>query len=86
MADSTDVACTQGLARVCGFKEEPVEWVYTGLAPLLLRDVLASRKGVAASLALLASCAARRLHVYLLPFLPPNAAQAGVGLGFRVWN
>ena len=70
-------ACAQGLVRVCGFKEEPVEWVYTGLGPLLLHDVLASRKGVAASLALLASCVARRLHVRLLPFLPPSAAQAG---------
>ena len=54
-----------------------MEWVYTGVAPLLLRDVLASRKGVTASLALLASCVARRLHVHLLPFLPPGAAQAG---------
>ena len=69
-------ACTQGLARVCGFKEEPVEWVYTGVGPLLPRDVLASRKGVAASLALLASCVARRLHVHLLPYL---AARRGPG-------
>lgn len=74
---ATLTLCTQGLVRVCGFKEEPVEWVYTGVGPLLLRDVLAARKGVAASLALLASCIARRLHVHLLPYLPPGAAQAG---------
>ena len=54
-----------------------MEWVYTGVGPLLLRDVLAARKGVAASLALLASCVAQRLHVHLLPYLPPGAAQAG---------
>ena len=74
---SPDSVCAQGLACVCGFKEEPVEWVYTGVGPLLPRDVLASRKGVAASLALLASCVSRRLHVHLLPYLPPGAAQAG---------
>ncbi|KAK9840730.1 hypothetical protein WJX81_000639 [Elliptochloris bilobata] len=67
----------EGLVRAAGFREEPVEWVYTGLGPLLLRDVLASRKGVAASLALLTSCVARRLHVPLLPALPPHAASAG---------
>lgn len=58
-----------------------MEWVYTGVGPLLPRDVLASRKGVAASLALLASCVARRLHVHLLPYLPPDAAQGGELLG-----
>ena len=32
---------------------------------------------MAASLALLASCVARRLHMDLLPYLPPGAAQVG---------
>lgn len=67
----------QGLVHRCGFKEESVEWVYSGIGPLLLRDVLASRKGVAASLSLLSSCVARRLCLPLLPMPPSHAAVAG---------
>lgn len=69
----------QGLGRVCGFKEEPVEWVYTGLPPLLLHDVLQSKKGVSAPLAVLTSCVAYRLGVPLLP-APPSAS---LGAGAR---
>jgi len=54
-----------------------VEWVYTGLGPLLLRDVLQSKKGVAAPLAVLASCVAARLGVPLLPAPPGHGLGAG---------
>ena len=54
-----------------------MEWVYTGLGPLLLRDVLQSKKGVAAPLAVLTSCVAARLGVPLLPAPPGHGLGAG---------
>ncbi|KIY97887.1 hypothetical protein MNEG_10072 [Monoraphidium neglectum] len=43
------------------FKHEPLEWVYDGLAPLMLPDVLRRRKGIPIALALAAAALARRL-------------------------
>ncbi len=47
--------------------EKPFEWAYEGLAPLLLRDVLETKKGFSFSLAILFSCIARRLGICLTP-------------------
>jgi regulator of sirC expression with transglutaminase-like and TPR domain len=38
-----------------------LEWVYDGLAPLMLPDVLRRRKGIPIALALAAAALARRL-------------------------
>lgn len=43
------------------FRQEPFEWVYDGLKPLLLPDVVRNRKGMSVSLATLTICVLRRL-------------------------
>ncbi|GLC36810.1 hypothetical protein PLESTB_000780600 [Pleodorina starrii] len=59
------------------FKHEPVEWVYDGLAPALLPQVLRRQRGIPLSLAVLYCSVARRLGV---PAAPVKAA-AGFGPG-----
>jgi regulator of sirC expression with transglutaminase-like and TPR domain len=49
------------------YKERPLEWAYEGLAPLLLKDVLRSKRGISFSLAVLFSCVSRRLGLCLTP-------------------
>ena len=49
------------------FVEKPFEWAYEGLGPLLLRDVLETRRGISLSLTILFSCIARRLGISLTP-------------------
>jgi len=44
-------------------KHEPIEWVYDGLAPLMLQEVLHRRKGAPLALALIAACLCTRLGV-----------------------
>ena len=46
---------------------EPFEWVYDGLKPLLLPDILQTRKGMSHSLAALYCCVARRAGLQLIP-------------------
>jgi hypothetical protein len=63
------------LSRVSGqvltvelkFQQKPFEWAYEGLAPLLLPEVLRTRRGISLSLALLGSSVGRRLGLCLLP-------------------
>ncbi len=43
------------------FKSEPLEWVYDGLSPALLGEVVACRKGTPLALALVFALAAQRL-------------------------
>lgn len=58
------------------FREEPYEWVYEGLKPLLLSDVARSRRGMSLSLAVLCCAVARRLGVPLaLVRAPEQGAQ-----------
>ena len=44
-------------------QHKPVEWVYDGLRPLLLPDVLRRRKGIPLMLAVTFAAVARRLGV-----------------------
>ena len=46
---------------------EPFEWVYDGLKPLLLPDILQTKKGMSHSLAALYCCVARRAGLALIP-------------------
>ena len=49
------------------YRFEPFEWVYDGLKPLLLPDVLQTQKGMSLSLAALYCCVARRIGLQLVP-------------------
>ena len=57
----------QALAQKEGFRQKPFEWNYEGLKPLLLHEVLASRRGMSLSLCILFSCVASRLGLALMP-------------------
>ncbi|KAK9902240.1 hypothetical protein WJX75_008964 [Coccomyxa subellipsoidea] len=56
--------------------EKPFEWAYEGLGPLLLRDVLETKRGFSFSLAILFSCIARRLGMCLTP-VPVSQTDTG---------
>ncbi|BDA50964.1 hypothetical protein COCOBI_17-1830 [Coccomyxa sp. Obi] len=58
--------------------EKPFEWAYEGLGPLLVRDVLETRRGISFSLTILFSCIARRLGVSLTP-VPVSQIDVGSG-------
>lgn len=64
---SLAVRYLQVLVKELRFQQKPFEWAYEGLAPLLLRDVLRSRRGIGISLALLGSAVGARLGLCLLP-------------------
>lgn len=49
------------------YRQEPYEWVYDGLHPLLLDSVLKSREGIHISLAALYCALGRRLGCTILP-------------------
>ena len=55
----------QVLFRDKRLKQEPYEWVYDGLQPLMVSDVLRTGKGMALSLALIYAFVARRLGLAL---------------------
>ena len=57
------------------FRQEPFEWVYDGLSPLLLDEVLANKKGMSASLAALYTAVGRRLGFHLIPECAPNTGH-----------
>ncbi len=67
------------------FKYEAVEWVYDGLAPMLLPDVLVRRKGIPLTLALVYCLLAQRLGVPT-SLVCVNDAQAPSALEGRVWH
>ena len=69
-------ALFQGPSR---FRNAPVEWVYDGLAPLLLPEVLRRRKGVPLALALVLCCVARRLGVAAVLLCEAETAGPGAG-------
>ena len=57
------------------FRQEPFEWVYDGLKPLLLDEVLTSQKGMHISLAAVYTATGRRLGLQLLPQQVPSSGQ-----------
>lgn len=64
-------ACLAALSDVLYTREklkyEPYEWVYDGLAPIVLEDVLRRRKGAPIALAIIAAGIARRAGLPLVP-------------------
>ena len=64
------------LYRQHRLRYEPFEWVYDGLQPLLLPEVLKRRKGAPIVLAGLAAAVGRRLGLPLLPVPGESAEQA----------
>lgn len=63
----SEAHCMQVLVEELKYIERPFEWAYEGLGPLLLRDVLETRRGISLSLTILFSCIARRLGLSLTP-------------------
>ncbi|GIL53826.1 hypothetical protein Vafri_9466 [Volvox africanus] len=63
------------------FRHEPVEWVYDGLAPALLPQVVKRRRGIPLSLAILYCCVARRLGVSAAPVKAAAGGAPGISEG-----
>ena len=58
------------------FRYEPFEWVYDGLAPLLLPDVLRTRRGIPLSLAIMICSVARRLGLTAIPIFCSSSGSS----------
>ncbi len=69
----------QVICKEADIKQQPYEWVYDGLKPLLLDSVLETRKGVHISLAALYCAVARRLSCRLLPEVATRTGQPQQG-------
>ena len=71
LAISANLACLQTLFHKARFRQDPFEWVYEGLSPLDMLDVLTSGKGISLTLAITFAGVARELGipVSLLPIL-----------------
>jgi hypothetical protein len=63
------------------FRYEPVEWVYDGLAPVLLPEVLQRRKGIPLSLCLVVVAVGARLGMPLQLVCAQDALLPGVASG-----
>lgn len=63
------------------YRQTPFEWVYDGLSPVLLADVLDSRKGLSIVLAIIYVLVGRDLGLALtmapVPKAPPASSLAG---------
>ncbi len=71
LAISANLACLQTLFHKARFRQDPFEWVYEGLSPLDMLDVLTSGKGISLTLATTFAGVARELGIpmSLLPIL-----------------
>lgn len=63
------------IRRELRFRHEPFEWVYEGLAPMFLVNVLSTRKGTPLCLAVLCLAVSCRLGLPLE--ILPGASQGG---------
>jgi len=70
-AISASLSCLQTLFHKARFRQDPFEWVYEGLSPLDMVDVLISGKGISLTLATTFAGVARELGIpmSLLPIL-----------------
>lgn len=59
-----------GMYRRLKYKYEPFEWLYEGLKPILMENVLYSKKGTPAALSLFLSAIGEKIGLMLLPM--PN--------------
>lgn len=80
-ADECLTAALQVLFKQAKLRNAPFEWVYDGLAPALLPQVLARSKGMPLALALVAAAVARRLGVRMRLLCAPEAIQASTASG-----
>lgn len=73
--------CVQVIRHQHGFKIKPFEWLYHGLEPLLLPDVLTKKWGIPLTLSVVYTCVALRLGVPLMPHkvrhTPPGDCCSG---------
>jgi hypothetical protein len=78
----------QVLFKQARLRNTPFEWVYDGLAPALLPQVLERSKGMPLSLALVAAAVARRLGVRMQLLCAPEglAASTAQGRQATVWH
>ncbi|GIL86291.1 hypothetical protein Vretimale_13717 [Volvox reticuliferus] len=74
-------AISQVLFHHLKFRHEPVEWVYDGLAPALLPQVVKRRRGIPLSLAILYCSVARRLGVSAAPVKAASGGAPGISEG-----
>lgn len=72
---------SQVLFKEAKLKNAPFEWVYDGLAPALLPQVLQRGKGMPLSLALVAAGVARRLGVRVQLLCAPEGLQSSTASG-----
>jgi len=71
LAISANLACLQTLFHKARFRQDPFEWVYEGLSPLDMLDVLTSGKGISLTLATTFAGVSRELGIpmSLMPIL-----------------
>jgi hypothetical protein len=74
-------AVPQVLFKQAKLRNAPFEWVYDGLAPALLPQVLARSKGMPLALALVVAAVARRLGVRMRLLCAPEAIQSSTASG-----
>jgi hypothetical protein len=74
-------AALQVLFKQAKLRNAPFEWVYDGLAPALLPQVLARSKGMPLALALVVAAVARRLGVRMRLLCAPEAIQSSTASG-----
>lgn len=79
LAELSKVICEEG-----DIKQQPYEWVYDGLKPLLLDNVLETHKGIHISLAALYCAVGRRLSCYVIPEIATRAASVGAPAGLSL--
>lgn len=65
------------------FRQKPFEWVYDGLSPVLLQDVLESRSGLSILLATIYVSVAAHLNINLVMTPVPKTANAASLAGVR---
>lgn len=70
------VLCLQLLFKKHKFRQTPFEWVYDGLSPVLIHDVLKSRKGLCIVLATIYVVVAAPLGLQLAMARVPEPAHA----------
>lgn len=75
-------ALKETIFDVYKFHYRPFEWVYEGLGPLTLTDLLKKKRGTPAAIAMLITVVGQRLSIPLLP-LPAAPIQAGAVNGFE---
>lgn len=76
-SDAGFIVCAlQVICHEMDLKQQPYEWVYDGLKPLLVDTIFGTRKGTHISLAALYCAVGRRLECPLLPSLASRSGKS----------